>query len=41
MNFFQSIVQRRSFVSRFSGGAAALMVTMGGEVPPQSAISSR
>jgi len=41
MNFFQSIVQRRSFVSRFSGGAAALMATIGGAVPPQSAISSR
>src|SRR5947199_9031870 len=41
MNFFQSIVQRRSFVSRFGGGAAALMVTMGGEVQPQSAISGR
>jgi intracellular sulfur oxidation DsrE/DsrF family protein len=41
MNFFKSTVQRRSFFTRFGGGATALMTTMGGVVPPQSALASR
>src|SRR5204863_3673747 len=30
MKFFQSILQRRSFVTRLSGGAAALAAAVGG-----------